>query len=191
MGPEGEAVSQHSTAHKGSDSSLIFHNDIYWTRSTSPITASRMAPETWAQVRIYISRCKQFRWQQSHPLYKKKTRATRYTELSLQQQTYSDESIESRIATFFKESLFSFHKELFGISFLWCQLKISSLFLLLSYKYLAINTSAVKVTVCSSGVWDSSPNWRSSLLFSIPRHSVVFLIALTAFCVTSRGTWSK
>lgn len=52
-------------AHKESDSSLIFHNDIYWTHVLG------MALETWALEKIYISCCKQFRWQQSHPLYKK------------------------------------------------------------------------------------------------------------------------
>lgn len=34
------------TAHQGSDSSLMFHNDMHWTRSTPPIITSRMAPET-------------------------------------------------------------------------------------------------------------------------------------------------
>lgn len=65
----GEAVSHHCP--RGSDSCLISHHDVHWTRSTSPCTLLRMALETRAQRRIYLSCSKQFRWQQSHPLYKR------------------------------------------------------------------------------------------------------------------------
>lgn len=83
---------------------------------------------------------------------KTKIRVTCYTEVSLQQQAVSEESIESGVATFFKESLFFLfiRVTLHHLSLL--PVKISCLFSLLYYKYLTINTFSMNATVCLSGV---------------------------------------
>lgn len=82
---------------------------------------------------------------------KMKIRVTCHTEVHLQQQAISEESIESGVAAFLRVTFFLFVRVmLHHLSLL--PVKTSSLFSLLYYKYLAINTSSMNATICSSGV---------------------------------------